>query len=245
MEQWKKSQLQQFSSTTDINSAYLRGVGFANNIGFNYFSFSTTYPIKDKQSKTVSFNNYPTRWNQEYEQKQIRDIDPIVAHCKHSMLPILWTKDAYSNTPALWEALQTHGLQHGWSQALHDEEKGLCSILSLARSHCPVSAMELYENLGYCVLMARHLHTLVEQSLPKHVAEPGLPRLSDREVDVLNLAASGKTAQESARILNLSPRTIHFHIHSAIEKMGVTNKISAIVAAMKAGHLNVLRPADS
>lgn len=62
--------------------------------------------------------------------------------------------------------------------------------------------------------------------------------LSEREVDVLNLAAADKTAEESARILNLSPRTIHFHIQSAIEKLGVNKKISAIIAAMKAGHLN-------
>ncbi|VVM48586.1 hypothetical protein PS645_00636 [Pseudomonas fluorescens] len=62
--------------------------------------------------------------------------------------------------------------------------------------------------------------------------------LSEREVDVLNLAAADKTAEESARILNLSPRTIHFHIQSAIDKFGVSNKISAIVAAMKAGLLD-------
>lgn len=238
MEQWKESQLKQFSSTTEIDTAYRSAVGFANNIGFNYFAFSTTYSTRDNQSKTVRFNNYPTRWNREYERKRMRDIDPVVAHCNQSMLPILWSEEVYSNTPLLWEALEAHGLQHGWSQALHDEDKGLCSILSLARSHCPISAMELYENLGFSVFMARHLHALVEKSLPKHCAKSGSPRLSDREVDVLNLAAAGKTAEESARILNLSPRTIHFHIQSAIEKLGVSNKISAIIAAMKAGHLN-------
>ena len=37
MEQWKESQLKQFSSTTEIDTAYRSAVGFANNIGFNYF----------------------------------------------------------------------------------------------------------------------------------------------------------------------------------------------------------------
>ena len=52
------------------------------------------------------------------------------------------------------------------------------------------------------------------------------------------LAAAGKTAEESARILNLSARTIHFHIQSSIDKLGVSNKIAAIIAALKAGYLS-------
>lgn len=238
MEQWKEAQLKQFSSTTEIDTAYRSAVCFAKNIGFNYFGFSTTYPSRDHQPKTVKFNNYPTSWNREYDRNKMRNIDPVVAHCNHSMLPILWTEDMFSDSPILWDALKMHGLQHGWSQALHDEEKGLCSILSLARSHCPITALELYENLGFSVFMARHLHLLVEQSLPKHCVKQAPPRLSAREIDVLNLAAAGKTAEESARILHLSARTIHFHIQSAIEKLGVKNKISAIIAAMKAGHLS-------
>jgi LuxR family transcriptional regulator len=61
--------------------------------------------------------------------------------------------------------------------------------------------------------------------------------LSLREIDVLKLAADGKTAEESARILNLSARTINFHVQSAIDKLGVNNKISAVIAAVKAGYL--------
>jgi LuxR family transcriptional regulator len=63
------------------------------------------------------------------------------------------------------------------------------------------------------------------------------PHLSLREVDVLKLAADGKTAYESARILNLSARTVNFHVQSAIEKLGVNNKISAVIAAVKGGYL--------
>ena len=62
--------------------------------------------------------------------------------------------------------------------------------------------------------------------------------MSLREIDVLKLAADGKTAYESARILNLSARTINFHVQSAFEKLGVSNKISAVIAAAKAGYLD-------
>lgn len=237
-ERWKESQLTQLSYTTDIENAYRIALGFAKNIGFKFFAFSTTYQTKNNQVNTIRRNNYPVDWNNEYEQKNLRSIDPVVAHCHRSMLPILWSENLFSNVPSLWEDLVAQGLEHGWSQSFHDEESGLCSILSLARSHCPITAMELYENLGFSVFMCSHLHSLVAQSLPKRSAKPATPHLSPREIDVLELAAAGKTADESARILNLSARTIHFHIQSSIDKLGVNNKIAAIIAALKAGYLN-------
>ncbi|MEX3773961.1 autoinducer binding domain-containing protein [Pseudomonas sp. MYb118] len=235
MERWKESQLTQLSCTTDIDSAYQIALGFAKNIGFKFFAFSTTYKTKNNQSNTIGRNNFPAGWNTEHAHRNLSSIDPVMAHCNHSALPVLWSEQVFAKAPALWEALQAQGIQHGWSQALHDEESGLCSILSLARTHCPINPLELYENLGFSVFMGRHLHSLVMQSLPRR---PPAPHLSPREIDVLELAAAGKTADESARILNLSPRTIHFHIQSAIEKLGVNNKISAIIAAIKAGYLN-------
>lgn len=238
MEQWKESQLNRLADTTDLDNAYQIALGFAKNIGFKFFAFSTTYQTKNNQCNTVRRNNYPADWNDQYERNNLRSIDPVVAHCNHSMLPILWSAHLFSNVPWLWEALEAQGLQHGWSQSLNDEENGSCSILSMARSHCPITALELYENLGFSVFMCRHLHALVAQSLPKRLMKPSTPHLSPREIKVLELAAVGKTADESARILNLSARTIHFHIQSAIEKLGVNNKISAIIAAIKANLLD-------
>jgi LuxR family transcriptional regulator len=234
MERWKEAQLTHLSCTTDIDSAYRIALGFAKNIGFKFFAFSTTYKTRNNQLNTIGRHNFPAGWKTGHAHENF-SIDPAIAHCNHSMLPIVWSEQLFAKTPALWEALEAQGIQHGWSQALHDEESGLCSVLSLARSHCPINPLELYENLGFSVFMGRHLHQLVMQSLPR---KPPVPHLSPREIDVLELAAAGKTADESARILNLSSRTIHFHIQSAIVKLGVNNKISAIIAAIKAGYLN-------
>lgn len=237
MERWMESQLTQLSRTTEVDTAYRIALGFAKNIGFKFFAFSTTYQTNNNQLNTVKLNNYPSSWNKEYEQKKLKDIDPVVAHCNHSMLPVLWTEELFCEAPALWEALEAQGLQHGWSQSLLDEESGLCSILSLARPHCPITALELYENLGFSIFMARHLHTLIAETLPKRSPKTSTQHLSPREIDVLKLAAAGKTADESARILNLSARTINFHIQSSIAKLRANNKISAIIAAIKAGYI--------
>ena len=55
--------------------------------------------------------------------------------------------------------------------------------------------------------------------------------LTLREIEVLKWSAEGKTAAEVAMILNVKIRTVNFHIGSAIRKMGVSNKTSAVVQA--------------
>ncbi|KAA0985558.1 LuxR family transcriptional regulator [Pseudomonas sp. ANT_J12] len=235
MEIWKESQLTQLSYAKEMDTAYQISLNFAKNLGFKFCAFSITSNTPGTHDTTQNRNNFPQAWNTEYEQNQFRAIDPVVAHCNQSMLPILWTEDVFSRTPWLWQALQQQGLQHGWSQSFHDEESGLCSMLSLARSHCPITAYELYENLGFTVFIGRHLHTLAAKGLPKKIPRPSTPPLSVREVEVLRLSADGKTAYEISRILNLSERTVNFHVHRAIEKLGVCNKIAAVCAATRAG----------
>ena len=235
MEIWKESQLKQLSHTQEIKTAYRIALNFARNLGYKFCGFSITSNSVGVNTSAVNLNNFPHEWNTQYEKNNATQIDPIVAHCNHSTLPVLWSEELFSRTPWLWQLLQQHGLQHGWSQAIFDEETGQRSILSLARSHCPISAYELYEHLGFSVFISRHLHALALGMQPIKPARPQAPPLSRRELEVLKLSADGKTAYEIARILSLSERTINFHVQRAIEKLGVNNKIAAVIAAARSG----------
>jgi LuxR family transcriptional regulator, quorum-sensing system regulator SolR len=59
--------------------------------------------------------------------------------------------------------------------------------------------------------------------------------LSDREIDVLRWTAEGKTSAEIATILDISERTVNFHVNSVVAKLGATNKTSAAVRAAMLG----------
>ncbi|CAM3263482.1 helix-turn-helix transcriptional regulator [Pseudomonas floridensis] len=59
--------------------------------------------------------------------------------------------------------------------------------------------------------------------------------LTKREIEVLKWSAKGKTASDIALILCLKERTIHFHVASAVHKMGVCNKTAAVVQAALSG----------
>jgi len=62
------------------------------------------------------------------------------------------------------------------------------------------------------------------------IAQPPV-ELSDREIEALTWSARGKTSQEIAQILDLSKRTVDFHIENARQKLGVATRVEAAVRA--------------
>ena len=63
--------------------------------------------------------------------------------------------------------------------------------------------------------------------------------LSARERRVVQLSASGKTANEIATILEISQRTVHAHLQNASEKLGAHNKTHTVVEALRYGQISV------
>ena len=55
--------------------------------------------------------------------------------------------------------------------------------------------------------------------------------LNEREVEVLTWAARGKTSAEIAKILDLTKRTIDFHIDNARGKLGAATRTEAVLKA--------------
>ncbi|MHA3738118.1 autoinducer binding domain-containing protein [Pseudomonas sp. Eth.TT006] len=238
MKMWKESQLTQLTFAREIETAYPILLGFAQNIGFSFCAISLTSINRTADFKALQINNYPQQWNELYEEKHYINIDPVIAHCNHSMLPIVWTEQVYSQTPQLWNAKQQHGLRHGWSQSFHHESTGLCSTLSFARNTGQLSPLELYEHFGYMLYASSHLSEVVASTLPKPLKKTSQPQLSTRELEVLQLSALGKTAYEIARILCLSERTVNYHVQNVILKLNVCNKISAVSKASQCGLLD-------
>ena len=66
-------------------------------------------------------------------------------------------------------------------------------------------------------------------------ALPPLPELSDREREVLRLAAEGRPNADIARRLFLSEKTVRNHVSSIFAKLGVADRASAVARARDAG----------
>ncbi len=66
-------------------------------------------------------------------------------------------------------------------------------------------------------------------------AAPTLPELTDREREVLTLIAQGRSNQQIAEQLYLSPKTVRNHVSNIFTKLQVADRTQAIIRAREAG----------
>lgn len=60
-------------------------------------------------------------------------------------------------------------------------------------------------------------------------------RLTEREVQVLTWVARGKSSADIATILDISERTVNFHLDNAMRKAGVATRVQAAVKCVMLG----------
>lgn len=234
MVNWRNTRLPKLEGESEITSMFEAALNITYELGFKYCSFTMNSHLPQHQTRPISINNYPPEWNNIYKQEHYYEMDPIVSHCKRCVLPIIWDEKTFSAVPDLWTRAQCHGLNFGWTQPVHDFQ-GMFSMLTLGRGTGSVSPQELYEKASQVLWLCHTLHTLVAQKYADKAPVCPTPTLTPREVEVLQWSALGKTAADIAQILCLSERTVGFHISSAMKKLGVTNKIAAVMTAVKAG----------
>jgi DNA-binding CsgD family transcriptional regulator len=63
----------------------------------------------------------------------------------------------------------------------------------------------------------------------------GVADLTDREAQILQLAARGRTNQAIARTFDVSPRTVAKHLEHIYRKLGVTSRAAAVYRTVAAG----------
>jgi two-component system, NarL family, response regulator LiaR len=91
------------------------------------------------------------------------------------------------------------------------------------------------------------LHPTIARRVASHFARPAdqriqgnpLDQLTERELEVLRLAARGLKNQEIANELSLSIRTVQTHLSNIFNKMGVGSRTEAVLEALKRGWLTL------
>ena len=77
-------------------------------------------------------------------------------------------------------------------------------------------------------LLTPHLVQLHRRAARRRSAPSETNGLTPREYEVMSLVGAGKTNQEIARILWLSPNTVRKHLENVFEKVGATNRTAAV-----------------
>jgi len=104
-----------------------------------------------------------------------------------------------------------------------------------------LDAEELFDLLGGVVkgetAMTRSMASKLLKSVANHLADEnkGEQSLTERELFVLRLVASGASNQEIAQKLTLSVNTVKSHLKNILEKLQLENRTQAATYAVKRG----------
>lgn len=104
----------------------------------------------------------------------------------------------------------------------------------VSRSWSEGAAWDRPDALGFALLTASRSDAIERATLAGSGTQQ---RLSDREMDVLKLVATGHTNREIAEVLVLSPRTVKRHMDNIFDKLAVSSRAAAATAAQRAGWL--------
>jgi LuxR family quorum-sensing system transcriptional regulator SolR len=233
---WQEDQLHALLSIQCEQELFKALVLLAHELGFDYCAYGLRMPFPFSQPKTVMFNDYPIAWQTRYREKNYLAVDPTVCHGLRSLLPIIWSDDLFATTGDLWDDASSFGLRFGWAQSSRDAN-GVTGMLTLARSCEPLSEAELQDKGLKMAWLTQMAHLGMSRCLTAKLLPAAGARLSNREVEVLRWTAEGKTSSEISFILNISERTVNFHISNAITKLNAVNKTAAVILAAVLGLL--------
>lgn len=141
---------------------------------------------------------------------------------------------------ALHEALEL-GYEDGYVRTFTDEGQPMADLLANYRAWIRQNDNDKYEEYS------RHLLKLTKENIRIHTAEtlrdeiaasgekPALSVLRDRELAVLKLLVEELSNQEIAEKLFISVRTVKHYNAQIFEKLGVKNRLEAIIKARELG----------
>lgn len=70
--------------------------------------------------------------------------------------------------------------------------------------------------------------------------EQRLNRLTPREVEILRHMAAGRSSEQIAKVLTMSPHTLRTHTQNILTKLGVHSKLEALVTAIRYGKVETI-----
>ncbi|MEW5890490.1 MAG: LuxR C-terminal-related transcriptional regulator [Pseudomonadota bacterium] len=224
----------------DELSLYECTATIAADLGFHSFSYGCLYPRLQGPPVLHVCTPLPFDVWMEYHESGLMECDEAVHHCRHSIVPTVWTMAE--------SAMRRHSpemarkLEKWWVARLvfpvhgtHGEVAMLAFNSACSRETAGLGA-RLYEALAKGQLVAAHLHAQLCRltGLATDIGTLHEP-LTERELAVLALVAKGHENETIGTLLGISARTVKFHFSNVLQKLGCTRRVDAVTRAIELG----------
>jgi len=221
------------SSPDSIAAYFSRTIGEA---GFSAFVMCGLPDTQTSFRDRILANGWPAEWSAIYLREELARYDPVERHWLRMLDPFDWSEAPYDpeqepRAEMVMRRATDFRMTKGFCVPIHYGD-GPGAAVSIA-GDCP--------DLGRGVRAAMHLMALYAHNRLRALLRPVSYKrvLTDREREVLQWTAAGKTSWEISMILHISERTANAHINSAARKLNATNRVSAVVNALRRGEISL------
>jgi DNA-binding CsgD family transcriptional regulator len=225
---------QEVADAADIETLETRLVRFANELGFGILTSSLVVEHGAGRVSTFHLGNTPEAFQSTFESTDVGRRDPVLRRLKRLSTPFVYDQSMYVAEQAgdLWEMQALFGYKTGIAMALH-LPGGKHFLMGVDRDEpLPGDDVLLTRMMADLQLLAVHAQeTAVRLLIPQAFEMQYMPRLTDREMEILKWTAEGKSAWAVGQILNISEHNVKYHIKRTLVKLGVGSKHQAAAKA--------------
>lgn len=229
-----------------VQALYENGYEFAKALGFERFIYAVRVPVTFSQPYVFALNGFPSGWLEAHQELGYLENDPVVAHISKTFKPFFWDEltQRVGLDDEFFEHAKSYNLNSGLSMPIRGD-KGEIAVMNVATSKL-IDDDELYRD-ELMVAMQWYLPRLHERVHELVLDQPqsGFDvNLTKREQSCLRWVGDGKTSWEIGKILNISERTVVFHLKNATTKLQASNRQEAFAKALRFGKIDTFSGLD-
>lgn len=177
-------------------------------------------------------------WHTFYLAEQYNKIDSTLSFVYQNHLPIYWNlrqqllQASTQEERKMREDSIAFGAEEGLSIPIHGPHNNFAILLLVQMQNQRCHLKELSAQHTFLVAAHLYYHYLQSQLL-NEIREENTFGITARETQCLLLIAKQYTVKEMAQSLEVSERTINFHIQKINHKMGTKNKYQSLAKALE------------
>lgn len=195
--------------------------------------------INTFSNSVEGFATYRDDWKLHYAENQLQLVDPTIRMSSRSIAPVDWGRFKQDeNFSSVFNDASDFGVPSKGLTVPIRGPFGECGLLSVSRDCSDTEWQKLSRHIVSDLQMAAvTMHDAVMQSDALAVVLRR-PNLSQRECEILQWTAAGKSQMDIAEILTISSRTVEVHLRSARSKLAALTTAQAVGRGIAMGFID-------
>lgn len=235
-----------FESSHSIESLNLQLKEILAELKITTYAF-TYYAYHPHSKNKLIYDNCSANfapWHKHYIEESYAIVDSTMSKTYTSTLPTFWDLQLQLAAAQTSKEKQMRldsidfGAEKGLSIPIHgaNEDFAVLLLVQMRQEHCLDNWQIVQDQL---MLLAHCYFAYLKKLIVTEIDNQNKYQLSQREIQCLLLTAQRQTVKNIADTLEISERTVNFHIQSANKKLGAENKYQSIAKALAKGIINL------